>query len=151
MTSIRYAIMYETPESEQIKGEDGYVTNPKSFSPVPQSIAEGDIDNGVSAVFTTTGEQATRWMIVNDPQREEDLKKIKDFPPMSDMLNVPLNVGDYALSAFNVRSNYLSLCRVVGFTGKQVKVLHLSWGSVMSRNADMLIRVHDSVITPEQF
>lgn len=150
MTSIRYAIRYETPEGEQIKDESGYVTNPESFSPVPQSIAEGDIDNGVSAVFTNTGEQATSWLLVNDPWREKELEKIKNFPSMSDRLNTPLNVGDYALSAFQPRSNHLSLCRVLGFRAKQVQVLKLSSGIVMSRNADLLIRVHDSVITPEQ-
>lgn len=149
MTSIRYAVRYETPQSDWVLDKYDRPTNYYSYTPVPQHFAEGDIENGVSAVFTTSGEQASPWILLNDPWAEAELQKIKEFPALNDMFNTPLKVGDYALSAFNERSNYLSLCRVVGFTKNQVKVQNLKNNSVVSRKAAMLVRVHELVITPE--
>lgn len=149
MTSIRYALRYETPESDWVLNQYDRPTNYYSYTPVSQPVAEGDIENGVSAVFTTSGEQASPWIEIHNPWIEAELQKIKEFPALNDMFNTPLKVGDYALSAFDERSNYLSLCRVVGFTKNQVKVHNLSRDHIVSRKATMLVRVHELVITPE--
>ena len=150
MTSIRYAVRYETPEYDWVLNEYERPTNYYSYHPVSQRIAEGDTENGVCAVFTTSGDQASPWISVNNEWVQADLQKIKEFPALNDMFNTPLAVGDYALSAFDERSNYLSLCRVVGFTKNQVKVHNLSRNRVVSRKPSLLVRVHELVITPEQ-
>lgn len=148
MTSIRYAIRSDVPESEWIR-EGRFVTNYHEYTLCSQTVAEADKDNGVSAVFTTTGEQASPWTQNDHEYLNEELAKLKPFPALTDMFKTPLEVGDYVLSAFDDRSNYLPLARVVGFTNKQVKVLVLGWSRIVSRNPDMLVRVHESVITPE--
>jgi hypothetical protein len=148
MALIQYAIRSETPEHELVR-EGRSITNYYTFTLVPQSVAETDEDNGMYSIFTNTGEQASPWTKIHAPYIEEELAKLKPFPAMADMFNTPLNIGDYALSAFSERSNYVSLCRVVGFTAKQVRVHHFGWNTIMSRNAAMLVRVHDSIITPE--
>lgn len=149
MTSIRYAVRYETPQSDWVLNKYERPTNYYSYNPVSQHVAEGDIENGMCAVFTTNGDQASPWIAINDSWVEADLQKIKEFPALNDMFNTPLAVGDYALSAFDDRSNYLSLCRVVGFTKNQVKVHNLERNHVVSRKSSMLVRVHELVITPE--
>jgi hypothetical protein len=137
MTSIRYAIRQNSNNSLP------------QFIPVSREIAEGDTDNGMLAVFTTTGEQASPWVGAYNPSLEEDLAKLKPLPPINDMFGTPLNIGDYAVSAFNSRNSRLSLFRVVGFTKTQVRGIHLGWNEVVSRNGNLLVRVHDSVIAPE--
>jgi hypothetical protein len=149
MTSIRYAVRYETPQSDWELDQYERPTNYYSYNPVPKSLAEGDDQNGMCAVFTNSGDQASLWVPVNDEWVHAELLKIKEFPALNDMFNTPLAVGDYALSAFDDRSNYLSLCRVVGFTKNQVKVHNLNWNRVVSRKSSMLVRVHELVITPE--
>lgn len=148
MTSIRYALRYETPESDWVLDKYQRPSNYYSYNPSSQQLAEGDIENGMCAVFTTSGEQASPWIPVHNPRIQDELQKIKDFPALNDMFNTPLSIGDYALSSFDDRSNYLSLCRIVGFTNRQVKVHHLGWNSILSRNSAMLVKVHESIITP---
>lgn len=148
MALIQYAIRSKTPEAEQIR-EGRSITNRYTFTLVPKFIAEDDEDDGMFAVFTNTGEQASAWARIYNSHLEEDMAKLKPFPALADMFNTPLNIGDYALSAFDERSNYVSLCRVVGFTATQVRVLNLDWNRIVSRKAAMLVRVHESVITPE--
>jgi hypothetical protein len=146
---MRYAIRFETPKSDWVLNKYQQPTNYYSYTPVSQHYAEGDIENGVCAVFTNAGDQASPWISVHNPWLEEELAKIKEFPPLNDMFNTPLSIGDYALSAFDERSNYLSLSRVVGFTKNQVKVHNLRQNRVVSRKPEMLVRVHELVITPE--
>lgn len=149
MALIQYALWSETPKDQQELDRYGLAINPLQFQIVPQAVAEADIEHGCWAVFTNHGTKAGDWFFLSYDNNDlgKELSKLKPFPPLEDMFGVQLNVGDYAISAFNTRGSNLSVCKVVGYTEDKVKVIH--HGRVVGRNPSLLVRVHESVITPD--
>ena len=139
---IQYAIMSENPRSDW--AEHGS----HCFTPASQMDAEDDKENGVWAFFTNRGKQASVWAYVRLREKlNEDIAKIKPFAPLNDMFDITLNIGDYVVSSADERSKYLTVMKVVGYTKDKVKLI--AYGRVISRNPAMLMRVHESVITPD--
>lgn len=150
--SIKYAIKYKTPKEELVKKDNGVITNIYTYMDVPQEVAEGDFENGVSAVFSVGGKRISSWTKLHDPQRDADLAKIKPNPSLPDCLGSMLAVGDYVLTSFGDShvfsgSHGQILCRVIGFTAKFVKIHNLSNSKVIARDPNLLVRVEKSIIS----
>lgn len=143
--TIRYAIKQRTPNEELIKKSNGVTTNAYQFIDVPQSVAETNEEAGVSAVFNTSGDRVSPWILVTKPRLAEELAKIKPGEPLKDSMGTMLAVGDYVLSSFGDSHSHI-VCRVMGFTSKMVRIHDLSRNVLVARNPDLLVQVHSSVI-----
>lgn len=144
--AIKYAIKQVTPDEDLVKNYKGIITNRYTYTDVPQTVAESDWENGMSAIFNVNGKRVSSWTKLHNPMRDADLAKIKQNPAMPDCLGSMLTEGDYVLTSFGDAAGQI-LCRVVGFTAKFVKIHNLSTSKVIARDPALLVRVEESIIS----
>ena len=136
-----YAWDYEAPESE---ATEAHFDN--SFR-VPRFAAEMTPTFSWVALFNNDGQRISSWWRVPHGSKRDHLlrrqsPRAKTLPHLRDVHGKFLSLEDFVYTPLSPFSRSIAvLCKVVGFSGKEVRLFDFATGRIISRKSNLTMKV----------